>query len=51
MLRHCELCEEVFFDNGVDLVQASDHIENGPNEVWCLHCLEKQKTQPDSDDV
>ncbi len=40
---HCESCEETFFDNGVDLVQASDHIEDGPDEVWCIHCLDNWK--------
>lgn len=39
-LRHCDSCDEVYFDNGVDLVSTESFIEDGPDEIWCKHCVE-----------
>lgn len=39
-LRECDACGEVYFDNGVDLISTSSFIEDGPDEIWCTHCMD-----------
>ena len=39
-LRHCDSCNEVYSDSGVDLVSTGSFIEDGPDEIWCKHCAE-----------
>ena len=38
--RYCDSCDELYLDNGVELIYAADKIEDGPNEIWCHHCLD-----------
>jgi len=39
-LRHCDACDELYPSNGVELIRTVKFIEDGPDEVWCKHCME-----------
>jgi len=39
-LRYCDACDELYPSNGVELIRTVKFIEDGPDEVWCKHCME-----------
>lgn len=56
--RQCDACDEVYFDNGVDLIHVPSKIEDGPDEIWCRHCMDnyldhqsKYYEEPDVDEA
>lgn len=38
--RNCDSCNEIYLDDGVDLIRTASFIEDGPDEIWCKYCVE-----------